>query len=332
MTITTLIPAYKPKYLYDLLIGLQHQSMRPERIIFSDDSPDRAFRTALLSEPLKSATAGMNIEIIDGPRAGGMANCRHLLKAWNGATPLVHLLFDDDVIYPDFYASHHAVHATGLFDCSISRRWTALESGQPIGQLPRPDAVGQHPHRVLSLQPDLVFMTTIPGCNNWFGEFSNAVFNHEAAALLMDTRLAGISYEGLGDIGTFLSASVKKPLCMLNDALGYFRMSSEQATQQTSSHAFRLGILAWAALAIGAMRVGKLPREQAAGAFRNVQTAIYTRFASMADMQPFGELMRELIEGVPSAGDRFVDAWHAFIPETKAAEPARRPELQIGVH
>ncbi|WP_322052522.1 glycosyltransferase family A protein [Paraburkholderia bannensis] len=322
MTITTLIPAFKPKYLRDLLIALQHQTLRPERIIVSDDSPDRAFRTLLLSEPLKSATASMNIEVIDGPRAGGLANCRHLLKAWNGSTELVHLLFDDDVIYPDFYAAHRDAHASGQFDCSISRRWTALESGQPVGQLPAPDAIAKHPHRVLSLQSDLVFMTTIPGCNNWFGEFSNAVLNRDAAAMMMDTRLAGISYEGLGDVGMFLAASLKKPLCLINEPLGYFRTNPAQATQQTSSHAFRLGILAWAALAIGGMRVGKLRHEHASGAFRTVQSLIHSRFAHMPEMLPFADLMRELIDGVPTAGDRFVEAWHAFIPDAQAAKAA----------
>lgn len=313
MTVTTLIPAYKPKYLHELLIALKHQTVRPERIIISDDSPDRAFHTAFQSESLRSQTAGMNIEVIDGPRSGGIANCRHLLNAWNGATPLAHLLFDDDVIYPDFYALHVAVHATGSFDCSISRRWTALESGQPVSQLPRPDAVVQHQQRVFSLPSNLAFALTIPNCNNWLGEFSNAVFNQDAANLLLETRLAGISYEGLGDIGLFLAASLNKPLCVINDPLGYFRLNPQQTTQQSSSHAVKLAVLAWAALAIAGCRVGKLAREHAVPCFRTVDALITSRYAD-ADMAPFSTLMRELAEGMPSADERFVQAWHAYIP------------------
>jgi hypothetical protein len=314
MSVTTLIPAFKPQYLRDLLIALKHQSLPPERIIISDDSPDRAFRAAFESEALRSATADMKVEVIDGPRAGGIANCRHLLDVWNGATPLAHLLFDDDVIYPDFYALHAAVHATGSFDCSISRRWTALESGQPVGQLPRPDALVQHPQRAVPLTSDLAFALTIPGCNNWLGEFSNAVFNRDAAALLMETRLAGISYEGLGDIGLFLSASLNKPLCVINEPLGFFRMSAQQTTRQTSSHAFKLGVLAWAALAIAGRRVGKLTAEQAAQCFGIVEASIALRYADVPDMVRFGALLRELTQAEASAEERFVREWHAFIP------------------
>ncbi|WP_322010891.1 glycosyltransferase family A protein [Paraburkholderia sp. J12] len=314
MKITTLIPAFKPQYLHDLLVALRHQTVRPERIIISDDSPDRAFRAAFESEPLRSQIADMNIEVIDGPRAGGIANCQHLLKAWNGSTPLAHLLFDDDVIYPDFYSFHAAVHATGAFDCSVSRRWTAIESGQPIGQLMRPDVVVQNQQRVLSLPADAAFMSTIPGCNNWLGEFSNAVFNQDGAKLLFDAKLAGISYEGLGDIGLFLAASLNKPLCYINDPLGYFRLSSQQISQQTSSHAGKLAVLAWAALAIAGCRVDKLSREQAVQCFRNVDALIALRNPGDADMAAFRTLMQELAGQVPSAEERFVQAWHAFIP------------------
>lgn len=313
MNVTTLIPAYKPKYLHDLLIALKYQTVKPTRIIISDDSPDRAFRTALSSEPMRSAIADMNIEVIDGPRAGAYANILHLLDAWNGSTPLVHMLFDDDVIYPEFYASHVAVQQTNLFGCSISRRWTATESGQPVGQLPRPDAVAQHSSRVLSLDPGNAFLSTVPACNNWFGEFSNTVFNQEVAGLLRDPRMAGISYLGLADIGLFLTSSLTRPLCLINESLGYFRMNPEQTTQQRSSHAYHLAVIAWAALAVSGVRLGKLSRDQAAQTFRIVQSFVINLLPGSEHLAAFGELLRNLIEGAPSADDRFVEAWHAFI-------------------
>jgi hypothetical protein len=314
MTVTTLIPAFKPKYLRDLLVALAHQSLLPERVIISDDSPDRAFITAFQSDAVRAATANLNIEVIDGPRKGGIANIRHLLNAWGGSTPLAHLLFDDDVIYPEFYAMHAAVHAGGQFDCSISRRWTALESGQPVQQLPRPQMVAQHPQRVCTLSSDLAFTLTVPGCNNWLGEFSNAVFTRDAAQLLLHTRLADISYEGLGDIGLFLAASLAKPLCYINDPLGYFRLNAEQMTQQTSSHAYKLAVVAWAALGVAGLRLGKLDRERAAQCFRIVEAIITARFSGEPGLAPFGQLTRELVAGVPQADERFVEHWHAFIP------------------
>lgn len=314
MKVTTLIPAFKPKYLRDLLVALANQTMRPERIIISDDSPERAFHAAFRDESVRAATANLNIEVIDGPRQGGIANIRHLLNAWGGATPLVHLLFDDDVIYPDFYAMHVAMHAGGEFDCSISRRWTALESGQPVAQLPRPDIVVQHQQRAFSLPSHLAFMLTVPSCNNWLGEFSNAVLTREAAGALLKTRLAGISYEGLGDIGLFLAASLNKPLCVINDPLGFFRLSPGQITQQTSSHAYKLAVVAWAALAVAGCALGKLSQEHVAPCYRTVEAMINARFSSAPEMTPFAQLMRELIAGVPHAEERFVQSWHAFIP------------------
>ena len=313
MSITTVIPAYKPKYLSELLTALYHQTVRPTRIIFSDDSPDRAFRTALESTPVKSAIAGMNIEVIDGPRAGAFANCRHLLQVWRGSTPLVHFLLDDDIIYPEFYERHLAVHATGAVDCSVSRRWTSIEGGLPVGRLPVPEQVARHQERVLSLGSDFLFTTTIPSCNNWLGEISHAVFNHEVSGLLEDPRLADISFEGLGDIGFFLSASLRKPIGFLNDALGYFRLNPAQNTQQGSSRDFKAGHLAWIALGLAAQRLNKLQPEQATQCFRTMGALMMHRYGNDTGMAPFCDLVPALGRGDASAGERFLELWQAFV-------------------
>lgn len=313
MKITTVIPAYKPKYMHELLTALYHQTVRPERIIFSDDSPDRAFRAALQSEQVRSAMAGMNIEVIDGPRAGAFANCRHLLQAWGGSTRLVHFLLDDDIIYPEFYERHLAVHATGAVDCSVSRRWTSLEPGLPVGRLPIPEQIARHQQRALTLGSDFLFAATIPSCNNWLGELSHAVFNHEISGLLDEPRLAGISFEGLGDIGFFLSASLRKPIGFLNDALGYFRLNPAQNTQQSSSRDFKTGHLAWIALGLAARRLNKLQPEQATQCFGTMGALMMKRFSNHADMVPFCDLVPALVRSDASAGERFLELWQAFI-------------------
>lgn len=310
--ITTVIPAYKPKYLTELLTALHHQTVRPERIIFSDDSPDRSFHAALGSTPVRSAMAAMNIEVIDGPRAGAFANIRHLLQAWRGSTQLVHFLLDDDIIYPEFYERHLAVHATGTVDCSVSRRWTSLEGGLPVGRLPVPEQIARHQQRMLSLESDFLFATTLPSCNNWLGELSHAVFNHEVSGLLEDPRLAGISFEGLGDIGFFLSASLRKPIGFLNDALGYFRLNPAQNTQQSSSRDFKAAHLAWLALGLAAQRLNKLQLEQATQCFRTMGALMTKRFGADAGMAPFCALAPALVRGDPCAGERFLELWQAF--------------------
>lgn len=105
MQITTLIPAYKTKYLAELLTGLLTQTRPSERVIVSDDSPDGSFGALLRDGPLARFASRLPLEIHAGPRAGAYENFKHLVKLWGGQTELVHIHLDDDVIYPDFYAS-----------------------------------------------------------------------------------------------------------------------------------------------------------------------------------------------------------------------------------
>ncbi len=313
MNITTVIPAYKPKYLVELLNGLLYQTVKPARVIFSDDSPDRSFIAALTSEPLASATAALNIEVIDGPHAGAFANCLHLLKTWNGSTPLVHFMMDDDVVYPLFYERHLEIHATGRIDCSVSRRWTALESGQPVGTLQVPEQVSRHPNRLLTLDADFLLATTLPYYRNWLGELSNAVFNFDVANILSNPQLGGISFEGLGDIGLFLSASLNKPIGFINETLGYFRLNPAQNTQATSGHAFKCAHLAWIALILGARRLNRIPPEQAAQGILAIGSAVRQQFAGMDDMAEFDALLPGLLQLDPGAQAHFVELWHVFL-------------------
>ena len=313
MKVTTVIPAYKPKYLHELLTALHRQTVKPERIIFSDDSPSRAFLAALQSGPVRSAVAGLNIEVIDGPRAGAFANCRHLLQVWGGSTPLVHFLLDDDIIYPEFYERHLAVHATGAVDCSVSRRWTSIEAGLPVGRLPVPELIARHQQRAMTIGSDFLFPTTLPSCNNWLGELSHAVFNHEVSGLLEDPRLAGISFEGLGDIGFFLSASLRKPIGFLNDVLGHFRLNPAQNSQQNSSRDFKTCHLAWIALGLAAQRLNKIQPEQAIQCFRTTGALMMRRLSGNADMAPFCDLVPALVRGDACAGERFLELWQAFV-------------------
>ena len=50
MSFTTLIPAYKAEFLIELLTCIRRQSLKPERIIFSDDSPNNIFQRTLTDE------------------------------------------------------------------------------------------------------------------------------------------------------------------------------------------------------------------------------------------------------------------------------------------
>lgn len=313
MNITTLIPAFKPQYLKQLLIGLEAQTVKPARVVISDDSPNQAFREALLDGPFKQIAQKLNIETLEGPRQGVAANGRQLMRAWNAETPLLHILMDDDVIYPDFYERHLAVHATGQFDCSVSRRWTAHESGQPVGSLPMPAEVKQHGDRLLALEPDYLFATAVPSRNNWLGEHSNSIFSLKAIEACGAGEIAGISFSGLEDIGMFLAASLVTPVCFINEPLGFFRMNATQTSQQPNSRSFKLGVLAWAALALAGLKREMLRPEHAIQCFSGVLQQLEARYSNAPDMQVFIVLVRELSSGNSAAADAFVQTWHDFI-------------------
>jgi hypothetical protein len=313
MRLTTVIPAYKPKYLHELLLALANQTVKPDRVIFSDDSPGKSFTKALSEEPIKSWAASLNVEVIDGPRRGATANWRHLMNTWNGSTPLVHFLMDDDIIYPEFYERHLELHATGRVDCSVSRRWTAVESGQPLGILARPQEIKTRSERTLALGAEFVFSSTIPSCNNWFGELSNCVLNIEAAKLLDKSSLADISFEGLGDIGLFISASIAKPLGYINDPLGMFRLNPDQNSQNNESVDLRRAFVAWNALALAGRRLGMLNHAQVSQCISLIHPVILQRYAGLPDMQLYFDVVPGLLAEDPAAERDFLQWWHAYV-------------------
>lgn len=312
MSITTLIPAYKAKYLPELLRALHAQTLRPARIVFSDDSPDQAFVQALGSAAARSAFPGLNIEVMAGPQQGAWANFRHLLQHFQGETEFFHLQLDDDIPYPQFYERHAQAHALARSDCAVSRRWTALESGQPMASLPVPAAVAAHLSRVFTLSADLLFPQTVAGSNNWLGEFSNATFRAGMRAELLATRLAGISYTGLEDIGAFLAASQQAPLIFINDHLGYFRTSAEQNTAQPQGRIFKLGLLAWIPLALAARRLGHLDAAQCAALAQRMGGTVLQHYAQDAAMCHVAGLALRLGGAAAASEAEFLDAWHAY--------------------
>lgn len=317
MQITTLIPAYKPQYLIELLTCLRHQTVKPSRVIFSDDSPDRAFITSLSTEPLKSLVSDLNIEVVQGPRTGGYNNCRHLMNIYRLQTELrtelFHLLLDDDIIYPGFYEQHLQVHSNGWVPCAISRRWAASEYGMPIkDDLPIPPAIKNHANRVLGLTPQVLFSQTVGACRNWLGEFSNATFRSEMADHLGDLSMAGISYAGLDDLGSFLKVSTYGPIAYLQDYLGMFRFSENQVSSKPMERPMKLAFLAYISLAVAGRKMNFLSQEQARVAILHASHFILQHYHREADMQDICSVLRRLAEGAIDSESDFLKIWQVF--------------------
>ena len=311
--ITTLIPAYKTKYLVELLTGLATQTHKPARIIISDDSPQGEFEALLRTMPLAQR---LPIEICTGPKQGAYENFKHLLRMWGGSTELFHILLDDDVLYPDFYTRHVMAHSMGEMSCSISARWTANERGQPIEGMPIPKGVWFSNDRVVLLESSALFLSTAPECQNWLGEFSNCVMRKDCAELLFAPRFADVSYAGLWDLGAFLAASLIAPVAYIQDRLGYFRAGGEGHSGQMMGPHMKAAHIGYAAIALGGQRIGRLAPDQAQRCYGGIANAVAQRYATQEDMRVFVAPLQAMAAGL-SAGEAaepvFLEAWNAFL-------------------
>jgi hypothetical protein len=313
MNITTLIPAYKTRYILDLLNSLRYQTRPSQKVIISDDSPHGEFREVFFSEPYKPLLAGLDIEFHEGPRNGAYENLKQLVRLWNGRSELVHVMLDDDVMYPEFYERHLVAHASANFSCSVSRRWVANELGHPMTGQPVPAAIANNASRMIALNDDVMFMSTVAECKNYFGEFSNAIFRADCADLLLKPALGDVSYAGLWDLGAFVAASIRRPLCHIQDHLGYFRISAGQNSSNVNSPFMKGAHLGFVALAVGGHRIGRLSSELLQQCCRIIQPALNVRYGSQPDMQPFCALLPELAAGTAGAEERFIAAWNDFL-------------------
>lgn len=317
MHVTTLIPAYKTKYLVELLTGLVTQTHKPQRVIVSDDSPNGEFSALLQSPAMALAMRKLPIEIHTGPRAGAYENFKHLVRLWGNSTEFCHLLLDDDVLYPDFYMRHMMAHATGRHPCSISARWCSNERGQPVEGMPIPKAVWFSNDRTLLLDATVLFSTTLPDCQNWLGEFSNCVMRQDVAELLFKPEFGGVSYAGLWDLGAFLAASLIAPVAYIQDRLGAFRAGGEGHSGQMLGKHMKAAHLGYGALALGATRIGKLGAEPARQAYAGLHQALCNRYQDEPDVSPFIDVMRRLSLGDATAEAEFLHLWNGFLASHK---------------
>lgn len=319
LKITTIIPAYKPKYIFELLTSLNQQTLPSNRILISDDSPNGEFRCELYSERMKPLLVNLNIDFVEGPRKGSFENIIQLLQLWGGSSDLVHLMMDDDVIYPEFYERHLIAHTSANLSCSISRRWTANELGVPMTDLRIPDIVRYNPNRMLALDSDFVFLSAIGECLNWFGEFSNTVMRANTCDILNKTELGGISYKGLDDLGYFLTASLRAPIGYIQDHLGYFRTGAGCFNNSSDPLGLPMRMLmpAQAALVLGGYRVDKLTLEQKLNCYKIITRGLNPAHSQLEDMRVFYQLLPQMAASVPDAEDRFLDAWAAFLKNAR---------------
>lgn len=312
MNITTLIPAFKPQFLPQLLRALRHQTYRPARVIVSDDSPEQVFVSTLRGIEGTPLARELSLSVIPGPRQGGLSNVRHLLDVWGGQTELFHILCDDDLIYPDFYRWHVAAQGAG-FRCTVSRRWSTDEHGQPLAMLDEPSEIRGCAQALVSVSAQQLFPAVVATHNNWLGEVSNVVMHRDLADLYRDLTFEGIAYNGLEDIGSFLRASTRHPIGLITHFLGMFRQHAEQNTANQKRRQIKMGHVAWIALALASERAGYLTRDQAQQCIVRIGQVTCAKYATEPDMAELCAAIQRLTHSQAGAVEDFLASWTHYV-------------------
>jgi hypothetical protein len=241
MDIATLIPAYKTEFIVDTITSCLNQSLRPELLLISDDSPDNKIFDSLSKNTQLAHLCGerkIKLQIIKGPRQGPLANTMHLLDNWDFSTNFFHILCDDDIICPNFYEQHHKSRSGNDTICVVSKRWLAGKNNLPYLSPGTPAQVGLKSNRLQSISLRTLSKTIFPQCFNWLGEFSNATFHSSFAKNISSAKVLNQDIFGLLDIGTFFGAAADNKLYFLNEHLSFFRTHEKQNTNTINPNLF----------------------------------------------------------------------------------------------
>ena len=264
-TLTTLIPAYKKEHLAEMFVGLARQTFRDFKVIVSDDSPGDEITAMVRDGAFGRLTANLDLQVVRGPKNARL-NYQHLLDLWNFSSPYVHMQLDDDAIYPDFYRTHLAAHATGLYGVSVSRRWITQDDIRPVHGINLPRCVAESPLLFVPVYENDLFSSMVPTCNNWVGEFSNMVMSAAGASRFPTPPATGLSYYGWPDVGFLLESIQHQPMVYIRDHLSIFRQHAQQSTNRVINHSGRVSGMAWIAAALHAWQEQRISYAEAVNA------------------------------------------------------------------
>ncbi|MFZ1711765.1 MAG: glycosyltransferase family A protein, partial [Nitrosomonas sp.] len=311
-TICTLIPAYKPNYIEQLLLSLATQTYPHFKVVISDDNPNDEVTALVQRLAQLDIYKKLDISVVPGPKKGGFVNIYHVARSYAQEAEFFHILMDDDLIYPTFYETHMREHAKQEALISVSARWNALETGQPFGML-----IDHATSQVFSQHFDAATMANalIPGCSNKLGEFSHAVFRREAAEVILNPSMQGISYFGLDDIGSFIQAAQHKPAIWIPTPLGIFRNNPEQNTGKLNNNTIKCGHYAWIALAIIAVENRWISADEAWASISMMRNAVRVRYQQDA----LGQQMLAVLDAhevySEALKQSFLAVWNTYLTQ-----------------
>ena len=308
---TTLVPVYKTDFIEDILQCLQAQTSQNFKVIFSDDSPTQDLAD-IIDEWQAHEAPSFAITVIQGPRIGPVSNCHHLLHAWGNDTPYMHFLFDDDLIFPDFYAAHELAYAQTQADACLSARIIVSEAKAPLFSPALPDFITGNPQRVTLLNRQACVDTILPFCNNWLGELSFATFTSQAITNANKGRLQQIPYYGLNDLGLFMELLATHSVSYINSNLGAFRKNRTQTSQDAHSKVFQSTIISWASIIFDAHSKGWLSTEQTVQGLKKTREMIQSMAKGNAVFAPILSSLADL-EDIETAKNAFHQNWRLLL-------------------
>lgn len=288
--ITTLIPAYKPQFIDEVLLGLANQTFKNFKVILSDDSPDNVVTKIVKSNKLKHIVDKLNLEVIEGPKNGSMANISNLIGYWNNSSDYVHLLFDDDAVFPLFYQMHMLAHSKYQLGASVSQRWTASESSQPNAKPKTPLRIIESEKVIDVFDSHQLINTVFPNVNNWLGEMSNIVLTKESVDIYEQSSYEAMPYYGLSDIGTMMQLSLTQNIGVINHHLSFFRKSEFQNSGNKASVSMKCAYIAWISLILMGVNSNKISKEVANASLSKICRLILNDYPNDKEMLDFAYL------------------------------------------
>lgn len=312
MQFTTLIPIYKTQFLEDLVACLNAQTLQDFQVIFSDDSPSQDV-AQLLDDLHLDTPIRFSYRVIPGPRLGPASNAHHLFTAWNFSSSYVHYLLDDDLIFPDFYASHTAAYQQTTAQACFSARIIVNERKTPLAGISMPpDEALPNKQSIEMLDFATCVRTIVPTCNNWLGELSNATFLGTALAGGVSGQLQRLPYYGLNDLGIFLEVLTQTPAAYIHNTLGAFRINRLQTSGNAHSNIFKSTVVSWISLALDAHTMGLLHLAETQQCLRTVRPSIVQLAQSHTELMPLMQILdtwQRTPEDITSLHKAFTHYW-----------------------
>jgi hypothetical protein len=243
--IITLIPGYKSTYFVDLLMSLKSQQSRPAHILLSDDSQNDEYLTLRESPQLSPLCDELNLTVLRGPKRGARQNIEYLLRtAASMQSDYIHILMDDDIIFPDYYSAHLAIHQKYTISCSVSRRIYCLDNRIPVHAPRVPEAIDRYGTKNLLLGKEFIFQTVLNEAYNWLGELSCIVFKKRFIEDNNIYELDRWDTHGLADVSSVMKAAIDSNVGYINSNQGFFRLADQSVTT-SRNNVFSASVLAW---------------------------------------------------------------------------------------